>query len=144
MSNSPAINTPNALPRGTRLHEYEIKRVLGVGGFGIVYLAVDLALEREVAVKEYMPVSLAGRAASLAVSVHSESEADSFAAGLRSFVNEARLLARFDHPSLVKVHHYWQANNTAYMVMPYYYGGNLKQMRLALARRQKKPGCSHC
>ena len=134
MSNSPALNTPNALPRGTRLHEYEIKRVLGVGGFGIVYLAVDLALEREVAVKEYMPVSLAGRAASLAVSVHSQSEADSFAAGLRSFVNEARLLARFDHPSLVKVHHYWQANNTAYMVMPYYNGGNLKQMRLALGQ----------
>ena len=134
MSIAPAVNTPNALPRGTRLHEYEIKRVLGVGGFGIVYLAVDLALEREVAIKEYMPASLAGRTASLAVSVHSQSDSDSFASGLRSFVNEARLLARFDDRSLVKVHHYWQANNTAYMVMPYYNGGNLKQMRLALGQ----------
>ena len=52
---------PSALPAGTRLGEFELLRLLGVGGFGIVYLAFDHALEREVAVKEYMPASLAGR-----------------------------------------------------------------------------------
>ncbi len=120
---------PSALPRGTRLGEFELKRVLGAGGFGIVYLAFDHALEREVAIKEYMPVSLAGRTAAFHVSLLSQSHAESFALGLRSFVNEARLLARFDHPSLVKVHRYWEHNNTAYMAMPYYTGKNLQTAR---------------
>jgi len=120
---------PNALPRGTRLGEFEVRRVLGVGGFGIVYLAFDHALEREVAVKEYMPASLAGRTATLQVSVLSSAQADTFALGLRSFVNEARLLARFDHPSLVKVHRYWEDNQTAYMAMPFYRGPNLHRVR---------------
>ena len=104
---------PSALPRGTRLGEFELMRVLGVGGFGIVYLAFDHALEREVAIKEYMPAQLAGRTASMHVSLLSQSNAESFSLGLKSFVNEARLLARFDHPSLVKVHRYWEGNNTA-------------------------------
>jgi len=120
---------PSALPRGTRLGEFELRRVLGLGGFGIVYLAFDHALEREVAVKEYMPSSLVGRTAALHVSLLSQSHAESFSLGLRSFVNEARLLARFDHPSLVKVHRYWEANNTAYMAMPYYTGRNLHAVR---------------
>ncbi len=124
---------PSALPRGTRLGEYEIRRVLGIGGFGIVYLAFDHALEREVAIKEYMPGSLAGRSpATLEVAVLSQSNHESFALGLRSFVNEARLLARFDHPSLVKVHRYWEAHHTAYMAMPYYAGQNLQQVRRGL------------
>lgn len=126
-------DSPSALPRGTRLGEFEIRRVLGIGGFGIVYLAFDHALEREVAIKEYMPGSLAGRSpATLEVAVLSQSNSESFALGLRSFVNEARLLARFDHPSLVKVHRYWEAHHTAYMAMPYYAGQNLQQVRRAL------------
>ena len=95
--------TDNALPPGSRLGEFEIRSVLGIGGFGIVYLAFDHALEREVAVKEYMPASLAGRTETLHVTVRSQSDVETFALGLRSFVNEARLLARFDHPSLLKV-----------------------------------------
>ena len=120
---------PSALPRGARLGEFEIRRVLGAGGFGIVYLAFDHALEREVAIKEYMPVSMAGRTAAFHVSLLSQSHAESFALGLRSFVNEARLLARFDHPSLVKVHRYWAHNNTAYMAMPFYAGHSLQRTR---------------
>lgn len=120
---------PSALPRGTRLGEFELKRVLGVGGFGIVYLAFDHALEREVAIKEYMPASLAGRTETQHVSLRSRSDADTFALGLRSFVNEAKLLARFDHPSLLKVHRFWEANGTAYMAMPVLRGRNLKDVR---------------
>lgn len=120
---------PSALPRGTRLGEFEIRRVLGIGGFGIVYLAFDHALEREVAVKEYMPASLAGRTAALHVSLLSQAHAETFALGLKSFVNEARLLARFDHPALVKVHRYWEQNHTAYMAMPFYAGSNLHRVR---------------
>ena len=81
------------------------------------------------ALKEYMPGTLAGRGDGLQVSVRSRASADTFALGLRSFVNEARLLARFDHPSLVKVYRFWEDNGTAYMVMPYYVGRNLRQVR---------------
>lgn len=122
-------DTPSALPPGTRLGEFELLSLLGVGGFGIVYLAFDHALEREVAVKEYMPASLAGRTETMHVSLRSHSDAESFALGLRSFVNEAKLLARFDHPSLLKVHRFWEANGTAYMAMPVLRGRTLKEIR---------------
>jgi serine/threonine protein kinase len=117
----------NTLPVGTRLGEFEIRGLVGEGGFGIVYFAYDHSLERNIALKEYMPSSLAQRADGLTVSVRSARHAQTFALGLRSFVNEARLLAQFDHPSLVKVYRFWEANGTAYMAMPYYEGLTLKQ-----------------
>ena len=95
-----SADAPAALPAGTRVAEFEVRRLLGSGGFGIVYLAWDHALEREVALKEYMPGTLAGRGTGLQVSVRSKATAETFALGLRSFINEARLLARFDHPSI--------------------------------------------
>ena len=122
-------DNPSALPAGTRLGEFELLSLLGVGGFGIVYLAFDHALEREVAVKEYMPASLAGRTETMHVSLRSQGDADTFALGLRSFVNEAKMLARFDHPSLLKVHRFWEANGTAYMAMPVMRGQTLKEVR---------------
>ena len=122
----------HSLPVGTRVAEFEVRRVLGSGGFGIVYLAWDHALEREVALKEYMPGTLAGRGDGLQVSVRSAAQADTYALGLRSFINEARMLARFDHPSLVKVYRFWEDNGTAYMVMPYYLGRTLRQARHAM------------
>jgi len=119
----------DALPPGTRFGEFEILRVLGVGGFGIVYLAQDHSLEREVALKEYMPASLAARGAGPQITVRSSSFAETYAIGLRSFINEARLLARFDHPSLVKVYRFWEDNATAYMVMPFLQGVTLRDAR---------------
>ena len=117
----------HTLPEGTRLEGFEITGLIGEGGFGIVYLAYDATLERKVAIKEYMPASLASRSASsFDVSVKSERHRETFQAGLKSFVNEARLLARFDHPALVKVFRFWEANRTAYMAMPYYEGPTLK------------------
>ncbi|WP_457425877.1 serine/threonine-protein kinase [Roseateles sp. P5_E7] len=125
----------HTLPPGTRLHDYRIDRVLGEGGFGIVYLATDIALERQVAIKEYLPFSMATRAGqSLTVLVKSPSHQETFSIGLRSFVNEAKLLARFDHPALVKVHQFWEANGTAYMAMPYYQGPTLKAALTKLGR----------
>ncbi len=123
----------DALPPGTRFGEFEILRVLGVGGFGIVYLANDHSLEREVALKEYMPASLAARGAGPQITVRSSSFAETYAIGLRSFVNEARLLARFDHPSLVKVYRFWEDNATAYMVMPFLQGVTLRDTRRRMA-----------
>ena len=125
----------NGLPVGTRLGEFELTALLGEGGFGIVYLAIDHSLERRVALKEYMPSVLAARSANSQVQVKSERHRETFEAGRKSFVNEARLLASFDHPSLVKVYRCWEANGTAYMVMPFYEGKTLK----ALLREMASP-----
>jgi serine/threonine protein kinase len=125
----------HALPDGTTLGSFRIERSIGEGGFGIVYLAWDAALERHVAIKEYMPYALASReGATLDVSLRTENDRPVFDAGLKSFVNEARLLARFDHPALVKVFSFWEANRTAYMAMPYYEGPTLKAALAALKR----------
>ncbi len=123
------VSHVDALPPGTRLAEFEILALLGVGGFGMVYKAFDHSLHRAVAIKEYMPSALAGRAQGQSLWVRSSSDQQTFQAGLASFVGEARLLAQFDHPSLVKVFRFWEANNTAYMVMPLYSGMTFKQAR---------------
>ena len=125
----PTVSHVDALPPGTRLAEFEIVGLLGVGGFGMVYRAFDHSLHRAVAIKEYLPSAMAGRAQSQALTIKSSADEVSFKAGLQSFVAEARLLAQFDHPSLVKVFRFWEENNTAYMVMPLYSGMTLKQAR---------------
>ncbi len=114
------------LPVGTKLAEFEITGLIGQGGFGVVYKAWDHALEREVAIKEYMPSSLATRQPDGGVVPMSERHKETFDAGMRSFINEARLLAQFDDPSLLKVYRFWQEHGTTYMVMPLYRGQTLK------------------
>jgi tRNA A-37 threonylcarbamoyl transferase component Bud32 len=131
-SRGPAASS-NVLPEGTQLGEFSVTGVIGEGGFGIVYRAHDRALQRTVAVKEYMPSALAARLADTRVVVKSEQHRETFEVGLRSFINEARLLAQFDHPALVKVFRFWAANGTAYMAMPLYEGGTLKQTLKAMA-----------
>ena len=136
---APSVAEHDALPLGTRFGEFEILRVVGVGGFGIVYLAQDHSLERQVALKEYMPAALAARADGSHITVRSAAFAETYAIGLRSFVNEARLLARFDHPSLVKVYRFWEDNGTAYMVMPFLRGVTLRDARRSMERAPDEP-----
>ncbi len=126
---APATGHLDALAPGTRLAEFEVQGLLGVGGFGMVYRGYDHSLHRAVAIKEYMPTSLVGRSGDMSVTLKSAVDAVSFESGLTSFIAEARLLARFDHPSLVKVYRFWEANNTAYMAMPLYEGITLKEAR---------------
>jgi len=127
----------NSLPIGTMLGEFEIIDLVGEGGFGIVYLAQDHSLHRKVALKEYMPALLASRGQDASVSVRSERQRETFDLGLRSFVNEARMLAQFDHPALIKVYRFWEANGTAYMAMPFLSGQTLQD---ALKLRDEAPG----
>ena len=122
-----------ALPVGARLGEMEIVRVLAVGGFGIVYLARDHSLDRDVAVKEFMPSHLAGRGLGQRVTVRSTADADTYALGLQSFVNEAKLLAHLSHPAMVKVYRFWEGNGTAYMAMPYLRGPTLTDVRRSMS-----------
>ncbi|MBA3589329.1 serine/threonine-protein kinase [Methylibium sp.] len=123
-----------ALLPGSRVGEFEIVRVLGVGGFSIVYLARDPALDRLVAIKEYLPSALAMRGEGAQVELRTPSNGQTFEQGLDSFIEEARMLARFDHPSLVRVHHFWKANGTAYMAMRYLEGTTLLAARRAMPR----------
>ena len=124
---APAALPGHILPPGTQLREYEIKALIGESTCSIVYLGWDHALQRRVAVKEYMPAALAGRLpGSTNVVVGSDRQLDAVKAGMRAFLNEARVLARFDHPALVKIYRFWEENGTAYVVMPYYEGPTLK------------------
>jgi TPR repeat protein/serine/threonine protein kinase len=118
----------NALPPGTRLHEFEIERVLGEGGFGVVYLAFDHSLERHVALKEYLPGAFACRLDAMTIGPRSDQHRDTYASGLKSFMQEARMLAQFEHPAMVKVLRFWEGNGTAYMAMGYYEGTTLREL----------------
>ncbi|MHB2092827.1 serine/threonine protein kinase [Pantoea dispersa] len=123
------LNVPNALPVGYRFNEFEIKEVIGGGGFGIVYRAWDHQLERDIAIKEFMPASLAVRSDDLNLVLRSERFSKTFHAGLNSFIQEARLLARFNHPNLLHVLRFWVQNDTAYMGTVFYSGTTLSNLR---------------
>lgn len=117
-----------ALPNGTVLaDDYRLERVLGAGGFGITYLAEELALQRKVAIKEYFPGEFAARDGASQVRHRSESDRNDYAWGLERFIEEAQTLARFDHDNIVRVYRYFRANNTAYMVLKFEEGQSVRQ-----------------
>lgn len=114
----------NALPSDYLLGTYKIQSVLGDGGFGITYLATDLQLSLPVAIKEYFPNELAVRKGE-SVQAKSPKDKEDFTWGLQRFSREAQALAQFKHPNIVRVLHFFYANNTAYLVMEYEVGQNL-------------------
>ena len=124
----PTLTASSAMPGGTRLGEFEITGVIGEGGFGIVYSARDSSLDRIVAIKEYLPSAFASRTTAGTVQVRSQEHSKTFDAGLSSFINEARMLAKFSHPGLVEVFRFWEGNGTAYMAMRYYRGVTLREL----------------
>jgi serine/threonine protein kinase len=127
-----------ALPEGTVLvGDYSIKRVLGAGGFGITYLANESALARLVTIKEYFPADFAARQETNA-SPRSQEVAGDYQWGLDRFIDEAQTLARFDHPNIVRVHRYFRANNTAYMVLHFEEGGSFKSWLKGLKRAPRQ------
>ena len=130
-----------ALPSGTELAgDYRIDRVLGAGGFGVTYLADEMALSRAVTIKEYFPSDFAARTNGLDASPRSQDCAGDYRWGLDRFIAEAQTLAKFDHSHIVKVYRTFKANNTAYMVLHWEEGQSLKSWLKTLGRapRQKE------
>ncbi len=117
------------LQPGTFLEDrYLLGRVLGQGGFGITYLAWDMKLNIKLAIKEYLPQQLAYRTGTdYNINIYKRSLFNEFNYGLNKFMDEARTLARFnEHPNIVTIHDYFEANNTAYLVMNFHNGITLQ------------------
>ena len=114
-----------ALPSGYALQEYRIERLLGAGGFGLTYLAIDTNLNLRVAVKEYLPSDIAVRNPDHSVTPNSSQTAEDFMWGKRRFLDESRTIASFRHPNIVRVMRFFEAKGSAYMVMEYVEGDAL-------------------
>jgi len=130
-----------ALPSGTELvNDFRIDQVLGAGGFGITYLAQEIALDRRVTIKEYFPTDYAARANSLEALPRSKECGNDYRWGLDRFISEAQTLAKFNHPHIVRVYRYFRANNTGYMVLHFEKGQSFKNWLKGLGRapRQKE------
>ena len=130
-----------ALKSGTELvGDFRIDRVLGAGGFGITYLAKEIALDRNVTIKEYFPSDFAARTSTSDAAPRSQDCATDYRWGLDRFIEEAQTLAKFSHPNIVRVYRYFKANNTAYMVLHFEEGQSLKAWLKGLNRapRQKE------
>ncbi len=118
----------HALSKGTRIESYEVQDVLGVGGFGITYRAHDHTLNQTVAIKEYLPDGLAYRLPDGERLTHkSETDVKHYNYGLERFLDEARTLAKFRDPAIVRVIRFIEANGTAYLVMDFEHGDSLAQ-----------------
>ena len=115
----------NALSPGYVLHWYRITSFLGQGGFGVTYRAFDKNLDKDVAIKEYLPSDLATRSGDKSITPSGKSKEKDYYVGLKRFLDEGKTLARFEHPNLVHVVAVFEANNTGYMVMSYEKGKTL-------------------
>jgi len=109
--------------------KFVVGRALGdPGGFGITYIGWDINLEMTVAIKEFLPRDLAGRETDKkTIYPHTEKDKEIFHYGLKQFVEEARTLAKFNHPNVVRVRTFFEENGTAYIVMDYYDGVSLAE-----------------
>ncbi|MGE0733201.1 MAG: protein kinase [Alphaproteobacteria bacterium] len=120
-----AATQRNALDIGTELDGYRVASILGAGGFGITYEAIEISIERKVAIKEFMPNGIAMRDGDSSVHPISDADEKEYVWGLDRFKQEARTLIHFRHPNIVPVLRYFEANGTAYMVMEHQEGKSL-------------------
>ena len=116
-----------ALQPGQTIGRYTVVSVLGQGGFGITYRARDTQLDREVAIKEYLPTAIAVRQGGETVLPRSTKVAEDFTWGRERFVSEGRTLASLHHaPGIVRVFDFLEINGTAYIVMELLHGETLE------------------
>ena len=117
-----------ALPPGSIVDKLRVDRVLGHGAFGITYLVTDELLGQSFALKEYLPAAHVRRAEDKQLQAIDEPSAAIFATGLAQFMAEGRTVAPLDHPNIVTVFRCFEANGTAYLLMPYYRGEALHKL----------------
>ena len=115
------------LPAGFQLDAYRIEGQLSLGGFSIVYRATD-GEGQCVAVKEYLPNSLALRGEGETRPVVRSEHLPAFRYGMRCFFEEGRALAALSHPNVVRVRNFFRANDTVYIVMDYEKGRTLQEI----------------
>ncbi|MCW2306555.1 serine/threonine protein kinase [Rhodobium gokarnense] len=141
-----AISEQHALAPGAVLGDYTIHGVLGQGGFGITYDAENTTLRQHVAIKEFLPSSIAFRDATQTVMIQSQEYDEIFRWGLDRFLEEARILANLTHPNIVRVLNFMRAHGTGYMIMDHVdgetlgdwaerYGGGVPQAALTALTR---------
>lgn len=117
-----------ALERGEMIEEYRIEDILGKGGFAITYLATDTRLDKQVAIKELLPDGIATRVKGNTVVALTASQESDFRWAVDSFLQEAKVLASFEHPNIVSVLRLFETNGTAYIVMPLIQGKTIKEI----------------
>jgi formylglycine-generating enzyme required for sulfatase activity/serine/threonine protein kinase len=117
-----------SLQPGSRVGDLQINAILGTGAFGVTYLVTDPAIGTRFALKEFLPHGLVVRSEDGTVQPRNEVSKQVFADGLKQFLTEARIVAALDHPHVVKVLRYFEANGTAYFLMPYYQGQPLNKL----------------
>ncbi|HTY03924.1 MAG TPA: serine/threonine-protein kinase [Rhodocyclaceae bacterium] len=122
----PSQQTNHPLPAGFQLDRYRIERQLSLGGFSIVYLAYDED-GTPVAIKEYLPNSLALRGDGQVMPAIADEHLNAFRHGMKCFFEEGRALAHLSHPNVVRVLNFFRANETVYMVMQYERGRTLQE-----------------
>lgn len=116
----------NSLPAGTIIDCYSIVKMIGSGGFSLIYLAEDEDTQERVVIKEYLPKKTASRNNAIPITIaNSTKQQNAFHHGRKLFYQEAKVLASLQHPNVVKVRNFFLANNTAYLVMDYEPGKNL-------------------
>ncbi len=115
----------DSLPEGTLIDCYRVIKLIGSGGFSLIYLAEDEDTGGEVVIKEFMPKKFACRNEQLAVVPLEPKAEDNLNRSRRLFYQEVAALGALRHPHIVAVRSFFRANNTAYMVMEYYRGKNL-------------------
>ena len=128
------IEHNNALAINTKLEQYIIKAILGAGGFGITYLADDTNLDKQVVLKEFLPEEIAIRKDNITILPKTSKDHDNFVYGIERFQEEAKTLAKFNHPNIVRVLNFFRANGTAYLVMDFEEGEDLQEYISSIGR----------
>lgn len=135
---SPPVTRRNPLPPGTRVHEYELEEVLGLGASGIAYRCRHTLLDNVAFIREYMPEGAALRDRDGNVLPMTGEDEEDYRWGLERFLDNARMLSSLDHPCIVRMDGFFEAHGTVYVAMEYLEGqtlGDLFQSSTVSERR---------
>jgi len=119
---------PSQIPlkAGTKIRQYELVKVIGMGGFSVVYAAKDTENKDVVAIKEYYSPNCMRRKSSGELGVYPKDAENKYKHGLKRFFDEGFTLSQMEHDNIVPVKNFFRENNTAYLVMSFQPGKDLR------------------